>query len=105
MMVGCWRTLRPRSALATFLVRLAGGAVAPLVVGDGVPLVLAARGPPLAFLPLQAQQVQRTADLLHRHLRIFPPATAPCGRRRRSASGGTAVGASSARCSSSPHSA
>src|SRR5437764_577088 len=95
----------PRSSLAAFLVGSACGPVAPLVVGDRGPLVLATSGPPLPLLPLQAQQVQRTADLLHRHLRIFPPATAPCGRRQRSALAGTASGASSARRSSCPHSA
>src|SRR3954462_5002224 len=95
------RTPLPSSPLMGFPC----GSVPPLVVGDSGPLVLATRRPPPVLLPLQAQQVQRTADLLQRHLWIFPPATAPCGRRRRSASAGTASDAASARCSSSPHSA
>src|SRR5271169_1725374 len=106
MLFGFWRSVMPLSALAGApLVGLAGGPIPSLVVGDGVPPVLAARGPALLLLPLQAQQVQSTADLLHRHLRIFPPATAPCGRRRRSASAGTASGVASDRGSSSPRSA
>src|SRR5439155_1738538 len=47
----------PPSSLAAFLAGHACGSVPPLVVRDGGPPVVAARGPPLALLPLQAQQV------------------------------------------------
>src|SRR5215467_1783538 len=90
----------PRPSLAAApLVGLAGGPVAPLVVGKGHELEPPASSPPLALLPLQAQQVQGTAHLLHRHLRVFPPATAECARPRTTASAGTTPGASSGPCS------
>src|SRR4030088_961742 len=94
-------TLMPLSALT----RYACGSVPPLVIREGDSFVLATRASPTPLLPLQAQQVQRTAHLLHRHLRIFPPAVAACARRQSSALAGTASGASSAPCNSSPHSA
>src|ERR1035441_10169965 len=95
----------PPSPLSGFLMRLACNAVAALMVVDTGPPVLAPTRPPAALLPLLAQQVQRTAHLLHRHLWIFPPATAPCGRLRTSALVGTASDASADRHSSSPHNA
>src|SRR5690242_8322979 len=95
----------PFSPAAALLVGMAGSPVAPLVVSQGHEFEPAASSPPLALQPLQAQQVQGAADLLHRHLRVFPPATARCARPRTSASAGTTPGASSAPCSPCPHSA
>src|SRR3954451_13537104 len=86
--------LRPRSALAAGLLsRLPGRSVPPLVIAERRQALLAATRPPLLLLPLLAQQVQRAAQLLHRHFRIFPPAAAGCARRRTSASTGTRSGA------------
>src|SRR6266566_7750849 len=88
------------SPAAALLVGLACGPVAPLVVSQGLEFQPAASSPPLALLPLQAQQVQSAADLLHRHLRVFPPSAAECARPRTSASAGTTLGASSGPCNS-----
>src|SRR5436305_2387957 len=86
----------PSSSLAAaLLVGLACGPVAPLVVSQGHEFQPAASGPPPALLPLQAQQVQGAADLLQRHLRVFPPSAGACARPRTSASPGTTCGASS----------
>src|SRR5436853_332375 len=80
---------------AALLVGLACGPVAPLVVSQGHEFQPAASSPPPALLPLQAQQVQGAADLLHRHLRVFPPSAAACARPRTSALAGTTPDASS----------
>src|SRR5262249_37081269 len=98
--------LMPRFSLgAASLARLPSRPVPPLVVADRMQAVLAAVRPPLQLLPLLAQLVQATAHLLHRQLRAFPPAAAPCVRQQTSASTGTRSGAASGPCSSSPHSA
>src|SRR6185437_12057090 len=95
------RSLRPLSApAAAFLPRLPGRSVPPLVVAQCRQALLAATRPPPLLLPLLAQQVQRTAHLLHRHFRIFPPAAAPCARPQRLASTDTRSGAASEPCSS-----
>src|SRR5262245_58657906 len=95
----------PSSLAVAFLPGLPSRPVPPLVVADRVQAVLAATRPPLTLLPLLAHLVQASAHLLHRQLRVFPPAAAPCARRQTSASTGTASGAASGPYSPSPHNA
>src|SRR5262245_23221420 len=98
--------LMPRSSLAgASLAGLPSRPVPPLVVADRIQAVLAAACPPLQLLPFLAHLVPATAHLLHRQLRVFPPAAAPCVRQQTSASTGTTFGAAAGPCSSCPHSA
>src|SRR5882724_1607460 len=87
------------------LVGLRGLGISPLVVQDDLAAV-PDRGdapPPAEHRP--APLVQRPAHLLGRHLRVFPPATAPCGWRRIPEPPGRASGVATAPCSPAPRSA
>ncbi len=88
-----------------FLVGLGGLGVPPLVVADDVAGVphLGDAPPPAEHRP--APLVQRPAHLLGRHLRVFPPAAAPCGWPRTPGRPGPGSGAAPARCSPAPRSA
>src|SRR5262245_14766733 len=87
------------------LVRLGGLRVASLVVADhraGVPCLGNAPPPPEHD---SASLVERPAHLLGRHQRVFPPATARCGRPRTPARSGPASSAAVIRRSPAPRSA
>src|SRR4051812_520596 len=87
-----------------FLVGLGGLGVASLVVADdlaGVPHL--GDGPPAAEHH-PAPLVQRPAYLLGRHLGVFPPAAARCGRPRTPGPPGPTSGASATPCSHAPRS-
>src|SRR3954452_13005734 len=88
-----------------FLVGLCGLGVPPLVVLDDRAAV-----PDFGDAPPPAEHrrtplVQRPAHLLGRHLRVFPPATAPCGWPRTPGPPGPASGAATTPCSLAPRSA
>src|SRR4051812_46372368 len=84
------------------LVGLGGLSVPPLVIPDdlaGVPNLCDAPAP-AEHRP--APLVERPAHLLRGHLRVFPPATAPCAWSRTPTRSGPGSGAATGRCSSAP---
>src|SRR5260370_23382702 len=93
-----------RQAAATPLPGLPRHPVTPLVIANDRGGVLQPARPPQLVQPAAAQVVQAAADLLRRHLRIFPPAGPRPGRPRTSALKGTTSGDASARCNGGPRS-
>src|SRR3954471_11821398 len=88
-----------------FLVRLGGLLVPPLVVPDDLARVLEPRCPSSAAEQGVAPRVQRPAHLLHRHLRVFPPAAGPCGPTRTPSPAAPGLGDGSARRAAAPRNA
>src|SRR5262245_64529849 len=86
-------TRQPRRAVATLLVGYGS---------DDAPRLAAAS---LAGQPAPHQHPQRTAHLLRRHLRIFPPAASPTDSPRTTSPPDTDSCVSSTRCSCAPRSA
>src|SRR5262245_51564925 len=84
------------------LVRLGGLSVSPLVIPDDVAGMpdLGDAPPPTEHGP--ASLVQGPAHLLRGHLRVFPPAVAPCAWPRTRARSGPGSDAAAGRCSSAP---
>src|SRR5687767_11615556 len=78
--------------------------VAALVVADHPADVPDLRRPPPAAQQRRAAGVQSPADLLHRHLGVFPPAAGRCAPPRTPARSGPASGAAPARRTAAPRS-
>src|SRR5438094_894113 len=79
-----------------------GRPVPPLVVTDDFRRVRPFGRSPQTGQPQPAQPAQSAADLLRRHLRVFPPAGPRPDPPRTSASAGTTSGAATAPCRGAP---
>src|SRR5438552_5701423 len=77
------------------LARDSGGTITLLVINDDLGRVFYFRRLSAIRLPDPAALVQRSAHLLQRDLRIFPPGADPCVRRQIPSPPGTRSGASS----------
>src|SRR5262249_2173418 len=66
-----------------FLFGPTGGTVPPLVIANDLQHTGPVTVAPAPPQPPPAYLLERSAHLLHRHLRVFPPAAAACARRRR----------------------
>src|SRR5437870_2658943 len=85
---GCLSILGGEPELSA-LPRLLRGAVTLLVITNDLGRVLQLGRPAQLLQPLRADPIEPAADLLRRHLPVFPPAGPPLGRPRTSASHST----------------
>src|SRR5580704_5486917 len=94
-----------RPPIAASLPRLAGGAVASVLVLEHLRRIAHVARAAQLLQPQPQHHAQPVANLLRRHLWIFPPEAGPPERTRSPSSSDTGSGAASARYSPGPRSA